>query len=90
MECEIGPYYTAYNDMSPIFLPRQRGKFRPRLTELVKENSPDKVKELTTSAFSQLPKNVRKAVEILKALKAVGPATASGKVFRLRLLDFLK
>ena len=68
----------AYKYMSPLFLPRQRGKFRPRLTELVKENSADKVKELTTSAFSQLPKNVRKAVEILKTLKAVGPATASG------------
>ena len=46
---------------------------------MIKENAPSKVKELTTMAYSQLP-NVKKSIETLKALKAVGPATASGNL----------
>ncbi|XP_003382942.1 PREDICTED: uncharacterized protein LOC100634549 [Amphimedon queenslandica] len=53
-----------------------RGKFRPRLTDLVKENTEKNVMDITTKAFSLLP-NVRKAIEMLTKLKAVGPATAS-------------
>ncbi len=44
---------------------------------MIKENSPSKVKEVTTMAYSQLP-NIKSSIETLKSLKAVGPATASG------------
>ncbi|XP_029179388.2 uncharacterized protein LOC114946908 isoform X1 [Acropora millepora] len=53
-----------------------RGKFRPRLTQLVKTNSDETVKEVTSRAFKCLP-DVKSAINELTKLKAVGPATAS-------------
>ncbi|XP_052789524.1 uncharacterized protein LOC128223995 isoform X1 [Mya arenaria] len=53
-----------------------RGKFRPRLTEMVATNSEDEVKSASTSAFAALP-DVPAAIQALTVLKAVGPATAS-------------
>ena len=45
----------------------------------MKENTEKNVVDITTKAFSLLP-NVRKAIEMLTKLKAVGPATASGNL----------
>ncbi|XP_064595154.1 uncharacterized protein LOC135461838 [Liolophura sinensis] len=53
-----------------------RGKFRPRLTQMVAENSEDLVKESSREAFKKLP-DVIGAISCLTVLKAVGPATAS-------------
>ncbi|XP_064407107.1 uncharacterized protein LOC135351919 isoform X2 [Halichondria panicea] len=53
-----------------------RGKFRPRLTELIRENSPESVERVTRKGFSLLP-NLKGAVETLCQLRGVGPATAS-------------
>ncbi|XP_068964301.1 uncharacterized protein [Petaurus breviceps papuanus] len=53
-----------------------RGKFRPRLQQLVATNSEELVKRCTATAFSLLP-DVEAAITQLSQLKAVGPATAS-------------
>lgn len=57
----------------------QRGKFRPRLTQLVEQNSVDDVKTISENAFKK-PRNVAGAIKELSKLKAIGPATASGKM----------
>lgn len=57
---------------------KQRGKFRPRLTELVQANSEEDVKSASIKAFKALP-DIPAAIQALTVLKAVGPATASGK-----------
>lgn len=44
---------------------------------MIKENAPETVVDVTRKAFSLLP-NLRKAIETLTSLRAVGPATASG------------
>ena len=56
----------------------QRGKFRPRLTELVKGNSPETVEEVTGTGIALLPK-LEAAIQHVSQLKGVGPATASGE-----------
>ena len=61
-----------------FFTSYQRGKFRPRLTEMVQTNSPELVEGTSKKAFKKLP-NVGAAIKELIPLKAVGPATASGK-----------
>ncbi|XP_070708457.1 uncharacterized protein [Pempheris klunzingeri] len=53
-----------------------RGKFRPRLQQLVASNSEDTVEKCSRKAFSLLP-DVQAAIAELSALKGVGPATAS-------------
>uniref|UniRef100_A0A098M168 CG2446 CG2446-PC n=1 Tax=Hypsiglena sp. JMG-2014 TaxID=1550645 RepID=A0A098M168_9SAUR len=53
-----------------------RGKFRPRLQQLVAANPSKIVEEQTRKAFHQLP-DVEMAVKDLNELKGVGPATAS-------------
>lgn len=53
-----------------------RGKFRPRLQQLVKSNSEDSVEKCSRKAFSLLP-DVSAAITELSSLKGVGPATAS-------------
>ncbi|KAM6424105.1 uncharacterized protein PHA67_004822 isoform 1-T3 [Liasis olivaceus] len=53
-----------------------RGKFRPRLQQLVAANSSEMVEEHTRKAFHRLP-DVEAAVKELNQLKGVGPATAS-------------
>lgn len=55
----------------------QRGKFRPRLQQLVASNSEDTVEKCSRKAFSLLP-DVQAAIAELSSLKGVGPATASG------------
>lgn len=55
----------------------QRGKFRPRLQQLVASNSEETVEKCSRKAFSLLP-NVQAAIAELSSLKGVGPATASG------------
>ena len=57
----------------------KRGKFRPRLVNLVATNSPEMVEEASTAAFLALP-NVKAAITGLTSLQGVGPATASGNV----------
>lgn len=53
-----------------------RGKFRPRLQQLVASNSEDSVEKCSRKAFSLLP-DVHAAITELSSLKGVGPATAS-------------
>ncbi|XP_029977720.1 uncharacterized protein LOC115410278 isoform X2 [Sphaeramia orbicularis] len=53
-----------------------RGKFRPRLQQLVASNSEDTVEKCSRKAFSLLP-DVQAAIIELSSLKGVGPATAS-------------
>ncbi|KAL5019362.1 hypothetical protein ScPMuIL_005084 [Solemya velum] len=53
-----------------------RGKFRPRLTQLVQTNSEAVVTETSQRAFKQMP-DLKSAIKSLSELKAVGPATAS-------------
>ncbi|XP_074519488.1 uncharacterized protein LOC141785211 [Halichoeres trimaculatus] len=53
-----------------------RGKFRPRLQQLVASNSEDTVEKCSRKAFSLLP-DVKAAIAELSTLKGVGPATAS-------------
>nr|XP_006637149.2 PREDICTED: uncharacterized protein LOC102689074 [Lepisosteus oculatus] len=53
-----------------------RGKFRPRLQQLVATNPSDAVERCTRKAFGLLP-DTRAAIAELSSLKAVGPATAS-------------
>ncbi|KAJ7305731.1 hypothetical protein JRQ81_010097 [Phrynocephalus forsythii] len=53
-----------------------RGKFRPRLQQLVATNASQSVEDCTRKAFELLP-DVAAAVKELSKLKAVGPATAS-------------
>ncbi|KAJ8364147.1 hypothetical protein SKAU_G00129780 [Synaphobranchus kaupii] len=53
-----------------------RGKFRPRLQQLVATNSSETVERCTKKAFSLLP-DVNAAITELSSLKALGPATAS-------------
>ncbi|XP_048722191.2 uncharacterized protein LOC125643513 isoform X1 [Caretta caretta] len=57
-------------------LHEQRGKFRPRLQQLVATNSSETVEICTRKAFQLLP-DVAAAITELSQLKAVGPATAS-------------
>ncbi|XP_019749353.1 uncharacterized protein LOC109530206 [Hippocampus comes] len=53
-----------------------RGKFRPRLQQLVSSNSEDAVDKCSRKAFSLLP-DVAAAIAELSSLKGIGPATAS-------------
>ncbi|XP_029382992.1 uncharacterized protein LOC115059584 isoform X2 [Echeneis naucrates] len=53
-----------------------RGKFRPRLQQLVASNSEETVEKCSRKAFSLLP-DVHAAISELSSLKGVGPATAS-------------
>ncbi|KAM4624206.1 uncharacterized protein ACJ7VT_005104 [Polymixia lowei] len=53
-----------------------RGKFRPRLQQLVASNSEETVETCSRKAFSLLP-DTQAAIAELSSLKALGPATAS-------------
>lgn len=53
-----------------------RGKFRPRLQQLVTSNPSETVEACTRRAFQLLP-DVGAAITELSQLKAIGPATAS-------------
>ncbi|XP_028989954.1 uncharacterized protein zgc:112496 [Betta splendens] len=53
-----------------------RGKFRPRLQQLVVSNSEDTVEKCSRKAFGLLP-DVQAAIAELSSLRGVGPATAS-------------
>ncbi|XP_023663922.1 uncharacterized protein [Paramormyrops kingsleyae] len=53
-----------------------RGKFRPRLQQLVATNPSETVEKCTKKAFSLLP-DIQAAITELSSLKALGPATAS-------------
>ncbi|KAJ8245780.1 hypothetical protein GJAV_G00260240 [Gymnothorax javanicus] len=53
-----------------------RGKFRPRLQQLVATNSSESVESCTKKAFGLLP-DITAAITELSSLKALGPATAS-------------
>lgn len=57
----------------------QRGKFRPRLMELVSSNKPEQVESITRKGLEAMP-DVEKAIKILSQLHGVGPATASGEL----------
>ena len=61
-------------------LTRQHGKWRPRLTTLVRENSDAEIYAATTEAFALLGDDdgdAAKALDRLCKLRGVGPATAS-------------
>ncbi|KAI5105710.1 hypothetical protein C0J45_3407 [Silurus meridionalis] len=58
-----------------------RGKFRPRLKQLIGSNDDEAVLRCTKKAFALLP-CVPSAIAELSTLKGLGPATASGKSAR--------
>ncbi|KAL2078262.1 hypothetical protein ACEWY4_025947 [Coilia grayii] len=53
-----------------------RGKFRPRLQQLIDSNSAETVQSCSSKAFALLP-DVEAAIAELSTLKGMGPATAS-------------
>lgn len=53
-----------------------RGRFRPRLQQLVATNPPEQVVQRSAAAFRLLP-DMQAAITELCALRGVGPATAS-------------
>ncbi|XP_056306657.1 uncharacterized protein zgc:112496 [Danio aesculapii] len=53
-----------------------KGKFRPRLQQLIGSNNEEAVQSSSSQAFSLLP-DVQAAIKELCKLKGVGPATAS-------------
>lgn len=86
-DCEYSLWWTATKRLSArgascAWLARcaflQRGKFRPRLQQLVASNSAAAVERCSRAAFSLLP-DVQAAVAELSSLTGVGPATASGE-----------
>ncbi|XP_014671815.1 PREDICTED: uncharacterized protein LOC106812444 [Priapulus caudatus] len=54
----------------------KRGKFRPRLQQLVGSNTEEEVMEASTKAFAVMP-DIKTAIQSLAVLRGVGPATAS-------------
>ena len=69
-------FQVKFDSFSLHFL--QRGKFRPRLTELIKSNSEKDIKEITSKSYGHI-KEPETAIKELCKLKGVGPATASGE-----------
>lgn len=69
-------FQVKFDSFSVHFL--QRGKFRPRLTELIKSNSEKDIKEITSKSYGHI-KEPEAAIKELCKLKGVGPATASGE-----------
>jgi len=72
---------------SCIFISTQRGKFRPRLSGLVRQNKAEEVEQVSREAIALLP-NLEAAVKHLCQLKAVGPATASGKLWPIEITTY--
>ncbi|XP_077306322.1 uncharacterized protein LOC143925744 [Lithobates pipiens] len=66
--------FLGGSQLTPLFF--QRGKFRPRLQQMVASNPESTVESCTRKAFQHLP-NVSAAIEELCQLKGIGPATAS-------------
>ena len=46
---------------------------------MVESNSSDDVEKCSKAAFAKLPGDLSAAIQALTPLKAIGPATASGK-----------
>ncbi|XP_071796874.1 uncharacterized protein [Asterias amurensis] len=71
------PKYITHEEITKLMKWKlTRGKFRPRLNEMVQENKPDLVESASKKAFKSLP-NLEKAIKEMTVLRAVGPATAS-------------
>jgi len=71
------PKYISKEEITKLMRWKlMRGKFRPRLTELVQQNSEKEVKNTSEKAFKNY-RNMKEAIKELSKLKAVGPATAS-------------
>lgn len=69
--------YITHSELAKLMQWKlSRGKFRPRLQQLVESNSDDSVEESSKKAFSLLP-DVHAAITELSSLRGVGPATAS-------------
>ncbi|XP_077172568.1 uncharacterized protein LOC143827136 isoform X2 [Paroedura picta] len=74
---ERKPRYLTLEDLVKLMgWKLSRGKFRPRLQQLVATNASEAVQSCTEKAFRLLP-DVAAAITELSRLKAVGPATAS-------------
>lgn len=71
-------YCACMNIIYKCVCDEQRGKFRPRLQQMVEGNSAASVEDASKKAFKALP-NLHDAITALVVLKAVGPATASGR-----------
>lgn len=75
---EREPKYLTKDELTKLMKWKlSRGKFRPRLTELVQTNDEKLVESASTKAFKCVSNNLKKAIKELCILKAVGPATAS-------------
>ena len=76
MDCKL------YSPTRFMCLPRSRGKFRPRLKQLISSNAADDVKSSTQKGFSELGSkptinSIMAATKTLSELNGVGPATAT-------------
>lgn len=68
----------AIEDLSQIMKYKLcRGKWRPRLQEMIASNGPKEAKEITKSALTSAQLSLEEKMKTLTQLKAVGPATAS-------------
>lgn len=72
------PPYIVHEELIQIVKWKlMRGKFRPRLTDLVRINTETAVLQISKKAFRKPPKELSQAITALTNLKGVGPATAS-------------
>ncbi|GBL86448.1 hypothetical protein AVEN_164604-1 [Araneus ventricosus] len=71
------PYITHEELIQIVKWKLMRGKFRPRLTDLVRINTESSVLAISKKAFRKQPKELSQAITALTNLKGVGPATAS-------------
>ncbi|KFM76935.1 hypothetical protein X975_05777, partial [Stegodyphus mimosarum] len=72
------PPYIVHEELIQIVKWKlMRGKFRPRLIDLVRINTESAVSATSRKAFRKPPKELSQAITALTNLKGVGPATAS-------------
>eukprot|EP00117_Sycon_ciliatum_P035431 scpid100915/ scgid26864/ len=78
--CSRSPAHVTHAEMAKLMQWKlTRGKFRPRLAQLIQENTSESIETCTRDAFTAYDKDkdLAAAIQKLSSLKAVGPATAS-------------
>ncbi|ESP01446.1 hypothetical protein LOTGIDRAFT_186224, partial [Lottia gigantea] len=75
--CDRREKYITHDEICQLMTWKlTRGKFRPRLQQMVASNTEEEVKSASSKSFSLLP-DLSAAIQALTVLKAIGPATAS-------------
>ncbi|XP_066917325.1 uncharacterized protein [Clytia hemisphaerica] len=74
---ERNPHHLVKEDLKKLMEWKlTRGKFRPRLTQMIAENKEEDIRTYSEEAFKNID-DPKKCIERLCKLRAVGPATAS-------------